>query len=539
MEAWIATQLDDVLTTGASYLDFTRASSAWDLDSYRAKRNAWWAGSRYGKDQLRQRVAFALIQIFVTSDEDGKVSNMYLGHADYYDKILKHAFGKYRDLLLDVSLHPIMGTYLSSLKNEKEQTDGMGNVLVSPDENYAREIMQLLSIGLVKLHLDGSIVLANDGLPIPTYDNSVITEMAKVFTGLSFSKYANGSGDPVDNNNFNLGSYGATYQVRWLYPMKMFQSFHEESSKTVFDGNVIPAAQTGMQDIELVHDLLRDHPNTAPFICRRLIQRMVTSNPSAGYIYRVSTVFQNTQGDFGEVAKAILLDYEARSLDLIERVGQGKQKEPLIRLISLLRMFDGGTSVPLSELELHGFPTSVTVHYDADASYIRLRNADPLRQTQFKAPTVFNYYLPDFVTPGPLATAGLVVPEFQITTESQMYDAINMLYGLIFYNNGLSGGGPPPGYSGTDDHLRLDLSQLDQVYNDALATGTVQTASEALLDYLDLYLNGGYIKTKWAGAPAPNPRSILLESIENFSATSRAKNALYIVITSPMFVIQK
>jgi uncharacterized protein (DUF1800 family) len=545
MEAWIDLQMDPVQMPESILLEYTRASFNQDTNTSERhhRRWGWWEHAVNGRDQLRQRTAFALSQIFVTSTATATLAQRHYGMANYYDLITTNAFGTYRDLLGDVTYSPVMGFYLSHLKNQKETTNSVGKIIASPDENYTREIMQLLSFGLVHLHLDGTVKLGTNGLPIATYDNSVITEMAKVFTGLSYSKRADSSGNPIDNTNFFLGEGNLEYQVRWLYPMKIFQQHHEESDKTIFGGHYIPAGQTGDQDLSLVHDLLAAHETTAPFICRRLIQRFVTSNPSRGYLYRVAKTFQDTGGDFSEVVKAILLDYEARSLTLVDQVGQGKQKEPLIRFTHLMRFVNTASQIPLSSLSAHGYPATELAKFPTNATIFRMRNnlTTDFGQEAQSAPSVFNFFLPDFIQPGAIAAAGLVVPEFQITTESQVYGCIDYVYDLTLRGGGVPGLGLPPGFSNTDDHMFGDYLPLLQIYNDALALpgGTVETASEALVDYLDLVFHAGHLKAKFAGAPEPNPRSLIIESTINFGSVRRVLNTVYIVLNTPQYVIHK
>ncbi len=521
MEAWIDRQMDAQLNPGAVLLEFTRASSQLYLDNERDRRAGWWTHARYGGDQLRQRMAFALSEILVTSDANAKIDNKHLAAAEYYDILMRGAFGSYRDLLLEVSLHPIMGHYLSHLRNQKEQRDEFGQVITSPDENYAREIMQLFTFGLVQRHLDGTIALGADGRPLATYDNTTITEMAKVFTGLSFGK-RDDNGVPVDNTNFNLGLGGAATQIRWLYPMAMFQAYHDEGEKTIFDGHVFAAGQAGMQDVEIAHDLLAAHPTTAPFVSRRLIQRLVTSNPSRGYVYRVAQRFQQTNGDLGQVVRAILLDYEARSLDVIEDVGFGKQKEPLLRLMALMRFLSADSLVPLSEMSAVGYPPTEFAKFPADATIFRL-NLTNLGQMAQSSPTVFNFFLPDYKQPGALGNAGLVAPEFQISTESQLYHSINYRRNLLFRTTGLAGSGVPAGYADDADDIRPDLTALQAVYDAELAVGTELSASEALVDTIDLHLNAAGLAHRYKDAPEPNPRSVMVEAVVNTGDSLKVK----------------
>ncbi|WP_035614510.1 DUF1800 family protein [Haloferula sp. BvORR071] len=248
--AWIDTQLGYDQT---KLLDYTEAADAheWNLrgaspsnftnndePAYHNRRRGWWLISTKARDQLRQRAAFALSELFVVSEDLALLRNKHYGLANYYDQLGSRVDGNFRTLLGDVSKSPVMGKYLSHLQNQKTVTDGSGNVLISPDENYAREILQLFSIGLVELHPDGTLKLGSDGLPITTYDNDDITNLARVFTGWSFSKRngAAGSGYPVqDNTSFFQGNGPAYYQASWTNPLKNFVAYHDTDAKTCWE----------------------------------------------------------------------------------------------------------------------------------------------------------------------------------------------------------------------------------------------------------------------------------------------------------------
>ncbi|MFZ9683424.1 MAG: DUF1800 family protein, partial [Cephaloticoccus sp.] len=243
------------------------------------RQAAWWKIAVTGQDQLRQRVAFALSQILVISDANGTINAWQEGAANYYDILVNGAFGNFRDVLERVTLSPMMGIYLSSLRNAKAANN------TTPDENYAREIMQLFTIGLHELNPDGTLKLDPNGQPIPTYTQETIVQMAKVFTGWG---YANNTPNATANANLFRGSPANYTQQMMLWP-----AFHDDTAKTIVGGKVLPAAQGGIQDLQDTLDALFHHPNTGPFIVRQLIQRLVTSNPSPGYIYRVAQVFAN------------------------------------------------------------------------------------------------------------------------------------------------------------------------------------------------------------------------------------------------------
>ncbi|HWB03560.1 MAG TPA: DUF1800 family protein [Verrucomicrobiales bacterium] len=286
----------------------------------------WWRFSCTAPDQLRHRVAFALSQILVVS-EDGEFDERarWIGH--YYDLLYYHGLDNFRTLLEKVTLNPAMGGYLDMLDNEKADP-ATGYI---PNENYAREIMQLFTIGLRRLHPDGTLVLDSGGLPVPTYQQDNVVGLASTLTGW---RLAAGPGN-------------------WILPMPVTASRHDFTDKLLLEEAYIPAsaAQTNAQcDLELdqSHDLLFQHPNTGPFICRQLIQRMVTANPSPGYIYRVAKIFADNgsgvRGDMKSVVKAILLDSEARHSgpgSARAQVGYGHLKEPVMRATQFIRAFRG------------------------------------------------------------------------------------------------------------------------------------------------------------------------------------------------------
>ncbi|MGI9232367.1 MAG: DUF1800 domain-containing protein [Woeseiaceae bacterium] len=360
------------------------------------RRLAWWHRTTTARDTLRQRIAFALSEIFVVSDTvDDLIVNPF-ALSDYYDTLLTHAFGNYRDLLRAVSLHPAMGIYLSHVNNRR--SDPANNIF--PDENYAREVMQLFSIGLFELNIDGSLRVDSGGAPIPTYSNVEIREFAKVFTGLSFGGSNAFFGNPVPD---------------FLTPMQMFDLEHEPGVKNLLNGAVVPAGQSGLQDLDAAIDNLFNHPNVGPFIGKQLIQRLVTSNPSPAYIERVARAFNGdnsgVRGDMQAVVRAVLLDPEAAAAPTT-MANFGKLREPVVRYASILRQF-GATSGD-------GFI--------ANSGYFLQELG---KQHPLSAPSVFNFFLPAHSPAGDIANAGLVAPEFQITTSNSIVGISNLIDFII------------------------------------------------------------------------------------------------------------
>ena len=540
METWIAEQMNHEIVLPTSLLDYNQAADSFEVawneqlgvdgnpaydpefhPRHNNRRRGWFLGAIKGRDQLRQRVAFALSEIFVISDENSKVRTHQYGAAHYYDMLAGHAFGNYRELLGDVTLHPMMGNYLSMIYNEKADEE-LGT---SPDENYAREVMQLFSIGLVQLHPDGTVKLDPLSLlPIPTYDNHDITELARVFTGWSYAKRWAGN-NLIDNNRFYYGG-GPRYQTGvTTTPMKMFPEFHDVGEKVIVNETAIPAGQTGEQDMRDALDTLFNHPNTPSFIAKRLIQRLVTSNPSRGYVYRVAQAFEDNglgeRGDLGAVVKAILLDYEARSLEVASDPEYGKQREPLIRFMSILRALNATTSLPLADLEAHGFNNDGRFP-EGTGRYRFGDTTNLLSQSPLSSPSVFNWFLPGYVFPGVMAEAGMVAPEFQTTTETWVVKSANYKYGFLFGPNGLPLQ-PLRGDRSNNDHAIPDYSGLQSILDEG--------GVEALIDHLDMF---------WvAGSMTEETKAILQDVVSSTTDAQKLKTAVYLTVVSPDYIIQR
>jgi len=538
IKTWLTRQMNPATTPPTSFVNFVNAADTYDDrlsgkdfgtaqgDHRRNLRGAWWSSAVHGKDQLRKRVTFALSEIFVTSTEVSTLANRTEGMASYYDMLSDNAFGNFRTLLEDVSYHPVMGIYLSHLKNAKE--DPVAGT--KPDENYAREIMQLFSIGLFEKHPDGTLRLDAAGQLVPTYNNEDITELAKVFTGLSFSKKHNNAPPAYENDFFNYYGGPGDFQDPYMTRMNMFPNFHELGPKTLFGNSDnpgypinLPANQTGDNDIADALDALFEHPNTPSFISRLLIQRLVTSNPSRGYVYRVANAFRNNgqgvRGDLAAVIEAIYLDQEARLASSYNEPGYGKLKEPLIRLAAVMRAFGVSNAIPLSELDQDGLQLN---RYEGGAIRIpfSIFVSDPkLGQTPMNAPSVFNWYLPDFVPGGTFAQAQLVGPEFQTTTDSMIMQRLNLFNSLVWYDNGYSIVGTFVNRNNAnDDNLIIGHA--------ALAGLSVPD----LVDHLDAVLLGGRMTS--------GMRNTLLADLPAITSR-RTQAAIHFVINSPLYVAQR
>ena len=444
------------------------------------RRLAWWQQAVYAPDVLRQRVAFALSEILVVSDKDDTLATFPYALSNYQDTLLTHAFGNFRDLLRAVTLHPAMGIYLSHVNNAKANPE----LNTYPDENYAREVMQLFTIGLFELDPDGSEQTDAQGRPIPTYDNDDIREFARVFTGLSY------------------GGDGARFHKRlpdFRHPMQMFGFFHDQGEKHLLRGTVLPAGQGGMQDIEDALDNLFNHPNVGPFIGRQLIQRLVTSNPSPEYVARVSAAFNGAtgapRGDMKAVLRAILLDPEAQAPPG-SYAQLGKLREPLLRALGLLKNF--------SVASPDGFYASTGYFLE-----------DLLQQHPLSSPSVFNFFLPGHAPVGEIAAAGLVAPEFQLTNSSTIVAVSNIVDIVLFRDlvNDL--------FRAPFQRSRLDLGPYLAIADDA----------DELLDRLDILMTYDTLSDETREAILAT-----LQAIDN--PTFRVQTAIYLVFTSPEYAVQ-
>ncbi|MEM9283246.1 MAG: DUF1800 family protein [Verrucomicrobiota bacterium] len=523
-----------------------------DPDHNNRRRGAWTISVK-AHDQLRQRVGFALSQIFIISEAASQVRVRHYGAATYYDDLVAQADGTFRDLIEEVSKSPMMGYYLSHLKNQKAILDPVtGDVLVAPDENYAREIMQLFSIGLLALNPDGTLSLNNEGLPIQTYTNEDITELARVFTGWSFAVGAGAKADgypQVNNTNFNRGNGPRYFQYQWETPMKSFADFHDTGEKN-FLGGTVPAGLAGEADLDAALDIINNHPNLGPFLSRLMIQRLTHSNPSRGYVYRVAQAFESgtyngsgsgQRGDFGAMVRAILLDYEARSLDLADDISYGKQKEPIIRYMQLLRAFDGKSELLLSDLTGFGYPASQLDNFPPGTTRYRYgETTAQLSQSPLDAPSVFNWFLPDYEPGGAISANGLYAPEMIQTTETQVISVINYINTIARGTNGQGGNALVGQTSGLLDNIRIDRAPIQAVYDSAIAGGaTVNEAVEAMIDQIDMLLMAGNFKVTYGTEPVPNQRSTIIDAISTISNGQKVRSAIYLMATTPEYIHQK
>ena len=425
-------------------------------------------------DQLRQRVAFALGQIFVVS---ARKNNRSYAMARYQQMLLDDAFGNYRQLLADVTLSPMMGQYLDMANNEKFDTKRD----IAPNENYAREVLQLFSVGLVQLNPDGSAKLGADGKPLPTYGGEEIKEFARVFTGWTYATAPGAKPKPR-----NPGYFDAR-----LIPVP---KAHDAGPKTLLGGRRIAGSSDPQRDLDAALDNIFKHPNVGPFIARRLIQHLTTSNPSADYVLRVSRSFEDNgrgvRGDLKAVVRAVLLDPSARGNAVAS--GFGKLREPVLYITGVMRAL-GATS---DGVDLIG-------------------QSAGMDENVFVAPTVFNFFPPDYEVMG----TGTNAPELAIVDSTTSLKRADFAHRLIF-GKPIAPDVNVPGAIGTS----LSLAAWEPVAADA----------NALVDQFDALL-------LHQSLPAASRAAVLqaLQKISPRDAALRVKTAAYLMVVGPQYQIQR
>jgi len=514
--AWIDRQFSLPATSHRAYWEAADAAikSANPASSGANQDQLWesfWGQAVNGQDQLRLRVAYALSQIFVISAVDGNVGNQPRALAHWLDMLGDKGFTTYRELLESVGLHPLMGIYLSWLKNQKADLV-TGRI---PDQNFARESMQLVSIGVVRLNPDGTQDLST-GKAVETYSPSDIAGLSRVYTGYSWACGARNA------SCFLNGSTGGVVDPdRYIKPMVPYPQYHSTEAKA-FLGASIPAQTTPdpAGDLKIAFDTLAAHPNTAPFISQQLIQRLVTSNPSATYVRDVAAVFANNgsgvRGDLKAVIKAILTHPEAR----LQSNAQGKLREPVLRLSAYLRAFP----------------------HKSDTGSFRVGNTDAvatsLGQTPLRSPSVFNFYRPGYVPPGTAtAAAGLVAPEMQLVNETSISGWVNYMRDNIASGVGQS--------NGTVNGVALNRRDLQRDWSAQLALASspaelVKSVTDRLLyglasDDLRSLISGAVAKITIPALNAAGTNQAAIDAAKR----ARVNAAVLLTLASPEFLIQK
>ncbi len=498
---WISSQISAPLNS-LSHEAYVQANiNAAGDDTPSVFFRSWWRQAVSSPDQLRQRVAFALSQIFVISLNDPVVNTV--GAASYYDMLQRDAFGNFRTLLEDVTMHPMMGEYLTYLANQKEDPAGTRK----PDENYAREVMQLMTIGLWELNADGTQKL-NNAAPIPTYGPDDIAGLAKVFTGISWYH-------PTPTNNTFFGSNNADGNI--TQPMIFYPNYHSTSAKT-FLGTTIPANSSPDvgAELDIALDRLFNHDNAAPFFAKRMIQQLVTSNPTPAYVGRVAAVFANNgagvRGDIAAVVRAILTDAEARDTAAAQaNASFGKLREPVIRLANWARAFEAGSTSGLWQISSTSANTS-------------------LNQSAMAANSVFNFWRPGFTPPATtqVGQRNLVAPEFQIVDEVTVASYVNLMEQTI----DIGIGNTPSGASGPD--VQADYSKETTIAHDAAA----------LVDRINLLLFYGQMPQRVRDIITAQVNDVAMPSNGSASLLQerrliRSMIAIFFSMTSPEYLIQR
>lgn len=524
-EAWLEQQLSTTLTSQVAYLDervkswgflpvpphmYYNAETGGEWDRLIAKHDIWWETVIWGSDQLRQRVVLALSQILVVSHLGNGLYARERGFANYTDILAEHAFGNYADLLTAVSLNPIMGIYLSSINNPK--ADPARDI--HPDENYAREVLQLFSIGLEQLNIDGSIKRDANGKSIPTFDQQTVNEFARVFTGWTFST----------NTTFAEGGERAYFPppIGNVEPMKAFAEFHDAGAKALLNGQVIPAGQTPRQDIDAAINNIMAHENIAPFICKKLIQHLITSNPGPAYIARVAAVFNNNgqgiKGDMKAVIKAIYLDQDANNIPAESADYFGKHKETPLVIAGIWRSF-----------KARGTP--VKGPNGTWANTIQYLTEDPIEQTFLYSPTVFNFYQTDYSPPGELAARNLLAPELQVFGGAAAVNQANLLANLIYrrhYNDKDLYTDTGQAWGGNSRWNKLPVKAVLNLDSE-IALATTPTA---LVDRVNLLLTQGQISAEHS--------ALIVEHISLLQdPLARAYETIFLIAISPEYAIQR
>ncbi len=462
----------------------------------------FFANALSGQDQLRQRVAFALGQILVTSAVDVPLPSWMRG---YQQLLYSEAFGNFRQLLYDVTLNPAMGRFLNMVNNRCQTgTPPDANVCRNgvksqPNENYAREILQLFSIGTFALNQDGTRAVDGSGNPIPTYDQNTVEQFARVFTGWVLAQALPGPPD--------VGGTVPNYRD----PMVLHkdsqgrEDYHDRGLKTLLNGVQLPGGQPADQELNAAIDNIADHPNVAPFISKQLIQHLVTSNPSTAYVQRIASVFVATRTSatqLFEVVRAILLDDEARgdSKDPSTLPSYGKLREPVQFITNVLRAFNAQSDGVLDSLNVGGSA---------------IGSAD-MNQDVFNAPSVFSFYPPTARVPG----ESVLGPQFVLFSSLTSLRRDNFVNRVIFSTIPAA---PPNRPGGTS----IDLSAWIPLANDP--NNLIGTLNALLLH----------------GTMSDDMRQSVITAVTSIPASNdsnrriRVQTAIYLILTSSQYQVQR
>ena len=487
-DAWLEAEMNrSTSTTGWDWLVSQGYNSADSGVLYNGSYTDFmvWQQLMSAPDALRKRVALAWSEIMVVSADGIDGENPSFAMAAYWDLLNQHAFGNYRQLLEAITLNPAMGAYLNTRGNQGENPK-TGRL---PDENYAREVMQLFTIGLYQLNADGTLKRGANGQPIETYGASDVSNLARVFTGYNWD---------------TTGHVKGTNPVKFRNPMAFTAARHSTMDAS-FLGTTIAGNTPGAQALGTALDTLFNHANTAPFIAHQLIQRLVTSNPSSAYVGRVAAVFANNgsgvRGDLRAVTKAVLLDSEAREAPSLKSATWGRLREPMLRLVQWARTF-GATS--------------------NDGKWIVWNKSDAstaLGQSPLRSPSVFNFFRPGYVPPNTaLATSSLTAPEFQLANETSVAGYVNFMQNAIAYGV----------YGSSTSKVSVDTyTQEMALVNDP----------PALVDRLNLILAAGQLSAATVAAIRDAINSINPNS--DWARKTRVWSAIVMVMCCPEYLVQK
>lgn len=507
---WLATEFSRPLgLTGWDWLE-ARGYGAANTHSYYFNMYPAefmiWQQLLSGPDPVRRRVALALSEFFVASMSSAEFTWRSHAYASWWDTLTRNAFGNFRQLLEDVTLHPAMGWFLNTKGNQKENPS-TGRV---PDENYAREVMQLFTIGLYQLNLDGTLK-RNNGQPIDSYTQSDVTNLARVLTGYDF--------DTSDGVRIPVDSYTIESRAFARKPMALNASRHSNLAAS-FLGTTIPANTPGKAALGTALDTLFNHPNVGPFFARQMIQRLVTSNPSGAYVAHVAAAFNDNgkgvRGDLKAVWAAILLHDEARGPQTLASNTFGKLREPMLRFIQWARTFGAQSAAGSWKIFELGNPSS------------------QLGQSPLRAPSVFNFFRPGYVPPNTTLTAsGATAPEFQLVNETTVGGYLNFMQDVI--ERGIrcpEPGVPQAAYTNYQYDVKATYSRELSLVTDATA----------LVRHLSLVLTAGQI------APDSANEQLMVNALNATTVTAsssadvklrRVWAAVLMIMACPQYLIQK
>jgi len=573
-QAWLTEQFSAATTPPTlqmNYMNWVHTTLQENVDN-RHSREAWFLGAIGGpdpqnnllihKDQLRQRVAFALSEILVISDQNPLLSGFPLARSYYYDILINNAFGNYRTLLEKVTLSPAMGVYLNTMGNRRADLAQNQH----PDENYGREINQLFSVGLVMLNLDGTAAPT-----ATTYTQSTITNFAHVFTGWNWADC-----DVSGYDNFTDCGPDYDASANFLTPMVAYETRPPNETSTTYNynyhdngthaddihnkqllsytgavnGGVLTDGGTAASDLAFALDNIYNHPNIAPFISKQLIQRLVTSNPSPAYVQRVATVFNANRASATQlqaVVQSILLDSEARYGQWQTPDTYGKLREPLLTVTQFWRAMHAQHKCGVNVDQDNGDGTFTHLRY-ANQSYRYSGNASYTEATQYggvaQAPldsfTVFNFFKPGFKPGGEMTTRNLLGPEFQLQTDSIIANSTNTFRYYTYGGYDLSH------VCDTDDtYGDVRVSHIQDLALAGSGQGGAADPSDRLVD--------AYSKRFMSGQMSPYMRKQLITYLNTIDHTwsdsndpngsdwrfQRVYRALYLVLSSPEYMIQK